>query len=176
MTGYPVCYENDMFDEVEKECRDLDMESHLNNLPGSSYISNGNSAPDEFAASFFNSFSGFPQPMLNQTSHPETNLQTMINHMMTNTSMVPPSMVPQSPMIPPSTSNSSQSPETMNNVMRSCNIKNDKEIDSAISTLRQFIVDHDPNSITLLVQLQERLSRVVQKVCSLNFQKNIEIG
>ncbi|CAO4368480.1 unnamed protein product [Caenorhabditis nigoni] len=163
MTGYPVCYENDMFDEVEKECRDLDMESHLNNLPGSSYISNGNSAPDEFAASFFNSFSGFPQPMLNQTSHPETNLQTMINHMMTNTSMVPPSMVPQSPMIPPSTSNSSQSPETMNNVMKSCNIKNDKEIDSAISTLRQFIVDHDPNSITLLVQLQERLSRVVQK-------------
>ncbi|ULT98684.1 hypothetical protein L3Y34_000209 [Caenorhabditis briggsae] len=169
MTGYPVCYENDMFDEVEKECRDLDMESHLNNLPGSSYISNGNSAPDEFAASFFNSFSGFSQPMLNQVvnSHQQTqepNLQTMINHMMTNTSMVPPTMVPQPSLIPPSTSNSSQAPETANNVMRSFQIKqNDKEIESLLTKLRQYILDHDQESINLLVPLQERLSRVVQK-------------
>eukprot|EP00081_Caenorhabditis_elegans_P017498 NP_497682.2 Uncharacterized protein CELE_Y53G8AM.8 [Caenorhabditis elegans] len=164
MTGYPVCYENDMYEEVDKECRELDMESHMLHQQPPSFFPQ--SAPDEFAASFFSSLSGFPQQMVVQeppTTSSSNHLQNMINSMMT-----PP--VVDSRMMPSTSSAgasgasaSSQEPDgggdTIFNVMRSCQIKvADKEVSHALDTLRTYILEHDPAAMSLLVPLQERLA------------------
>ncbi|EFP10421.1 hypothetical protein CRE_22974 [Caenorhabditis remanei] len=175
MTGYPVCYENDMFDEVDKECRDLDMESHMNHLHSNQqaapsfvpqHSNGGYSAPDEFAASFFNSLSGFPQQMLplqqQQAPEQQTPLQNMINSMMTSSNSMDFSrMVPNGPSTSSEPQQPSQeTPEIVNSaVVRSCQIKiADKEVCHAFDTLRQYILAHDREAMTLLVQLQERLA------------------
>lgn len=175
MTGYPVCYENEMYDEVDKECRELDMESHLSHLhnnSSSSFLphSTVNTAPDEFAASFFSSFTGFPQqsfpnpqPLPEQSS--STHLQNMIN-MMTSSSSSSTVDFSRPTTSSDVTAHPPETPETVQHVMRSCQIKiADKEISHAFDTLRKHCLEHDQGAMQMLVQLQERLAVTANKNC-----------
>ncbi|CAI2349736.1 unnamed protein product [Caenorhabditis sp. 36 PRJEB53466] len=150
MTGFPVCYENEMYDDVEKECRDDISPTLLNHHH--QYLGHHptGSSSDDFASSFFSSLTSFPQPMVHEPS--SNHLQNMINSMMTPQD-------PQSQQNQRHMGDDGQGDATFLNVMRSCQIKvADKDVSHALDTLRTYIVAHDPAAMSLLLPLQERLA------------------
>lgn len=170
MTGFPVCYESDMFEEVEREGQSESSPTLVDqhhNQNASLFPVAQHPSPDDFAASFFNQLTNFqsvPEPVAASSSH----LQNMINLMVHASPPAAPILAPTHVSLPtPSTSgecsaassDASEDPTTVLNVMRSCQIKvQDKDVSHALDTIRTYILANDPTAMNLLLPLQERLS------------------
>uniref|UniRef100_A0A8R1I5I0 HTH CENPB-type domain-containing protein n=2 Tax=Caenorhabditis japonica TaxID=281687 RepID=A0A8R1I5I0_CAEJA len=167
MTGFPVCYENDMFDEVDKECRDLSPLEH-HHLHQNSFMSNHHhNRPEDFATNFFSNltFPSVPEPTPSSSSSSTLqNMINMMNHSSTSSSSTSGvfQSAPHSELLTSSSGEFGEIPnnqDTIYNVMRSCQIKvADKEVSHALDTLRTYILARDPPAMSLLVPLQERLA------------------
>ncbi|CAL2035346.1 unnamed protein product [Caenorhabditis brenneri] len=187
MTGYPVCYENDMFDEVERECRDLDMEAQLHQQTNHHQTQSvfGNTVGEEFVNTFFGNSNFFnnhqPQMLIPPPQQPEpsSHLESMLNVMVSTAAAAPLFMDSSRAMgnnnntdTRPSTSadrgNNQQNGAAAQNgpgneaLLKSCQIKvQDKDVSHALNTIRSFILTNNIDAMNLFVQLQEKLAAAV---------------